>query len=433
MSLTFFEIGTASEEICRYVKWFLRPEAEGSEAAKVMREIWTKDDNTTTKKIPVDVLLEYCSGRMDVKKFIEKTGFRDDKHATSKSALLRAVSIANAAWLRESNSKIIIAAEKHWLKSKKPYFKVYPDYANMFRKTKLEVPFDSFVFPYQVFDVLFSNEQPLQTERSNIYGFRIIVSDKGDPKFDVLEAKYPKPYIKQVTIFPYYRMRGYEHVSISCGCLNMYVEDKPGLVVEEMFANNMEFFTHSFEMVVEGMKSHPVYKHLTREEISRDLPELAEVIQVCLRISLSISFLHGGYDTDLLGPDFLKKDLQPYIDALNKTKPSEEKAKQAIVERIRKKADDEREAKGVAIGKHEYLLGRRYIVHTESDPEGEGSGGRQGRELHYCHVREPHFRMVRYGTGRTQVRSRFIRQIIVRKDLPPKPSDGAEMGFSTPK
>lgn len=323
----------------------------------------------------------------------------------------------------------------------RPYFKIYPDYAEMFRKTRLDVPIESFVLPYPVFDIVFSRESPLQIEGRSFFGMHVCSlqanettnrwelrpTDSENPKYRLTCLLYGDMTVNWVKSFVKSSILNKMSAEHRAAAMPLFIEFNidPAL-------KSVEAAIRDFVNMVDNTLDENTKKNNDSEEFvtssQRLKSDLKAAIDVCSRIILSVSFLHRGFDADLLEPDFLSKDLQPYLDAIQK------KDEKKIVA-IREKADKERGKKGVAIGKSDYLLGRRYIIRDVKEDECVDENQEKPektRELTYCHMRSPHFRMVRVGKGRTEFRSKFIRQVIVRKDLPPKPSSGP-IGFSTPK
>ena len=327
----------------------------------------------------------------------------------------------------------------------RPYFKIYPDYAEMFRNTRLNVPAEAFVLPYPVFDILFSVESPVQVNGCPVFGFQVVAVEANGEYWNHRSADSDRSQYRLACIVYADMVINWLGAKIFAGnrfiekmsprerafSLPFFVDIDVDPTVKDLETSLVKRMTEVSALLTKPL---PGYEYATekrelygeiRERIKKDVGAVSDL---CARIILSVSFLHRGFDADLLEPDFLSKDLQPYMDAIQK---KDEKKIQALQE----KADRVRGKKGVAIGKSDYLLGKRYIVRDVKEDECVDENQEKpesSRELKYCHLRNPHFRMMRVGKGRTEFRSKFIRQVIVRKDLPPKPNSG-QVGFSTPK
>lgn len=327
--------------------------------------------------------------------------------------------------------------------TRKCYFKIYPDYVEMFRKTRLDVPFDCFVPPYPMFDILLAKDHPIKTKNLSFFGVRVGFLTKATSNTNGMiwqgEGTLGSNFVINLCIFTDLVSKIRDREEIYQGLSPEQIAMMAPFVVDIGMTENMNFQTveqlveyASAQLLSSFESAHLEVENkagrLSTEELKELVRESNKVVADFLRVILSVSFLHRGFDADLLEPDFLNKDLQPYLDAIQK---KDEKKVQAI----REKADRERGKKGVAIGKSDYLLGKRYIVRDVKEDECVDENQEKpesSRELKYCHLRNPHFRMMRVGKGRTEFRSKFIRQVIVRKDLPPKPNSG-QVGFSTPK
>ena len=294
-----------------------------------------------------------------------------------------------------------------------------------------------------MFDILLAKDHPIKTKNLSFFGVRVGFLTKATSNTNGMiwqgEGTLGPNFVINLCIFTDLVSKIRDREEIYQGLSPEQIAMMAPFVVDIGMTENMNFQTveqlveyASAQLLSSFESAHLEVENkagrLSTEELKELVRESNKVVADFLRVILSVSFLHRGFDADLLEPDFLNKDLQPYLDAIQK---KDEKKVQAI----REKADRERGKKGVAIGKSDYLLGKRYIVRDVKEDECVDENQEKpesSRELKYCHLRNPHFRMMRVGKGRTEFRSKFIRQVIVRKDLPPKPNSG-QVGFSTPK
>jgi hypothetical protein len=453
MSLTFFRIGTFHDELIRYTKEYLaKANTAVNEFDRVLHASvqMNHKDYDRIKSIPAELLMDLMRERVRPEEVAKVAQF--EENGKSKAILLQAMGFCSRVWTHGAGGgKVPILINDMWIKRNKPYYNVYPDYAHMFLKTRLDIPCKAVVFPYEVFDVLFSMEKPLQSKMCKLFGFRFFkLNEELKTKMFANDPETLLTCKSMVGIFPYYLANNEPARLINSGCMAFEFDDTSEKTIEQCFEEakqrvserldqgHISYSPAKFDIAklkaeLPGIKNEDALKaKMKKGDLWADsnFEELYLESQRCLRIAVSIAFLSGGGDAEVLGPDFLKKDFGAYLEALKKPEGEEQ---EKAVKAIQKKTDKERESASFAVGKYEHLLGRRYITHSDSDREpAEGEEGKSGRELHYCHIRNPHFRMVRYGTGRAQVRSKLIKQIIVRKDLPPKPAE-VEIGFTTPK
>lgn len=418
MSLTFFKIGTIQDELVEMLKYYLlQVHKQGNNVSLIEHESvqLTMKDYAKLKKIPAETIMGLVRGSVTLQDFADATGF--DENAPEKTMLIEYIGSVSRIWKRVAGGdKMCLQANKEWLASNKPYFNIYPDYAKMFTKTRLDVPCDSFVFPYTVFDVLFSNEHPLKVGNLYVKGFRIYEPSGEIKELIAREQDVDTEESRVIIIRPQFSLDPGETALVKKGQTTLVLGTEKTSTVEQSLNNAIRSMDEVRDPKTRGSPE--------------DLKQIELATECCMRIAISVAFLSSGHDPEVLGPDFIKKDFGAYLEALKKPEGEEQ---EKAVKAIQKKTDKERESASFAVGKYEHLLGRRYITHSDSDREPtEGEEGKSGRELQYCHIRNPHFRMVRYGTGRAQVRSKLIKQIIVRKDLPPKPAE-VEIGFTTPK
>lgn len=453
MSLTFFRIGTFHDELIRYTKEYLaKANTSQTEFDRVLHASvqMNHKDYDRIKTVPAEMIMGLIRERVSPEEVARKAQF--EEHGVSKALLIQAMGFCSRVWTHGAGGgQVPLTINNMWTKRNKPYYNVYPDYANMFLKTRLDVPCKAVVFPYEVFDVLFSMEQPLQSSMCKLFGFRFFKMN--EELKTQLFAHDPDTLLtcgSMIGLFPYYIANDEKSRLINSGCMALEFDENSDKTIEQCLAESKQRVSEKLD------KGHIAYSppKFNIGKIKNDLENYKsgkdEKLQVnkghiwedsnfdelyleserCLRIAISIAFLSGGGDPEVLGPDFLKKDFGAYLEALKKPEGEDQ---EKAVRIIQTKTDKEREAASFAVGKYEHLLGKRYVTHSDSDREPtEGEEGKTSRELQYCHIRNPHFRMVRYGTGRAQVRSKLIKQIIVRKDLPPKPAE-VEIGFTTPK
>jgi len=117
-----------------------------------------------------------------------------------------------------------------------------------------------------------------------------------------------------------------------------------------------------------------------------------------IRLVASVGFLANSSDDDLVQADVLAKDRAKFRDG-------DEDARRIIIERARR-----RNKVGWNIGTNEMFVGER-PVGAHQEPMGKW-------EHRFAHIRSGHSHAVRFGKDRKQVKIKWFRPTVVRRDLP---------------
>lgn len=269
------------------------------------------------------------------------------------------------------------SAEYFWNEDGRPYYKVDNAAVELFRKINIDVPFKYVVTPFKQFLIRFTESNPICTKLGPV---RSMLAMSLTPEQAKDELKGRKD--------------------------SALVAKSKSVIKEGFFA----LFVDVGERLPDG---RPVLNHILMHrcpEVSVDyslnnLPHKCDT-EVCeagierdlLSIVISVCFLATSSDK-IIKPDVLSKDLAAYIEAERK---QDHERIRVITERAKRR------------GKIGYFVdGARELVHSPQDRvEGEPTG----RELEFRHVRSAHFRKLESGLVT------FVRQCVVRKDLPARPS-----------
>lgn len=276
-----------------------------------------------------------------------------------------------------------LTIEACWYEKRMPYYKIWPGVFDTFIKTRLDIKAELLKFPHNAFAIrLPKTTEPLLSFDYQGYvaviksiiivgGFKEIVRE-GFVTIDIRviydgnNPEYPYP--------------GSFHKIVS-----MSVDDiiEEGLGIREVSGNDMEGKQFSIPF---------------------------EIVDACFRLTVATMFLATG-SHKVLEFDVLAKHLQAYkeIKETNavKRKEYENKAKQK--------------------GKFGWNIGSGRGDRGLKLPNGvsyaKACKDAGGRELLYQHVRGGHWHTYRYGEGRKEIKIVWQEDIVIRKDLLPKPLD----------
>ncbi len=282
--------------------------------------------------------------------------------------------------------------ENDWVKAGRPYYRIFPDYVDVFRRTALDVPLRYVLAPFPAFVLRFAEgREPVFDGRALgcLLVGRSTVSDlvRG---IGLPGEEDQVPVDDATTIF-----------------LSL-VEKNPDW---DTYAGASYSLTWSKE---EGEQT--VSRFI--EERGRADAQSADSKRVLLgglaSLVLSVCFLATGGDK-LIEPDVLNRDFASYLEAVNKRDSAKAK------ELVRRAACMRYGAPGFTIGREETLLGRRAANREDGDFGGPGDG----RELRYQHQRSGHFHKYWTGPNRDNLTVKWVNQLTVRADLPLGPQPDA--------
>jgi len=271
-------------------------------------------------------------------------------------------------------------SELDWYRGKQPYYKVYPDYVELFMKTKLHVPTKFLRLPFSSILIRFPKENtypnasghPVRTILASEYNSELLIGDPvpGEKRrmqiwIDIgeKESDFGKFDLSKTLDGPVYSF------------CHLIMKDDENDTIEDAF-----------------YRLPPGYKFESGILITE------KFMEYCLRIVSAVAFLATGAD-QLIQPDILTKDQSKYEEA------SPERKKQLVEKSLKR-------------GKHGFTVGKESVIgkHWLSHSKNIGTG----KALKYSHLRSGHFHVVRYGPGKRLSRVDFFQQIRVKPELPLK-------------
>lgn len=322
----------------------------------------------------------------------------------------------------------ILMGEALWYKSQRPYYRVFPDYVEIFADTELDIPLKYLALPYPAFKILLPRGMPAIDGKiwHSISVFSVSQRDANwlaaagarpliplADQVEGLKVEMPELY----AAVDKSKLAGSE-ADIFTVLSERYPVNKPEAT--QFFAQTgmlslFQYVDESYTLenyLTEAFESH--------QQCGAAYPESVRAANWAItertwRILLSVCFLATGQDK-LIDPDVLNKDFSKYLDAVNQQsdRKQADKARERIEELVQKARDRRGEQMtGFTIGRREALLGWR-------PPAAKESGGETGvsRELLTQHQRKAHFQLFHTGPGRTVPVVKFVRQVTVRPDLP---------------
>lgn len=326
--------------------------------------------------------------------------------------------------------------EHLWYIHGQPYYRVFPEYADMFGRTTLDVPCELLRAPYPSISLRFAKGAEPRFGRLAVTDvFLSVLTAAGIREIGARARRLPGH--SHLTAFfekladrwddEYDETRRYqllvaceEPEPVETGLPADAFDDVPGHIG---IGDRGRVFRSSGRLTP-GRKVEEIAIAATTDPKAEIPDEHREdwqgAIDFATRVALSVCFLATGGDR-LVEPDVLNKDFNAYLDAVNAKRLDE-------VKRLHDKATKVREgAVGYTVGKADAILGRRaYDVDTTATTD------EKGRELKYRHYRQPHWQTFWTGKGRTTPVVRFIRLLVIRPDLPPPPEE-PRRGYRTLK
>lgn len=302
-------------------------------------------------------------------------------------------------------------SEVFWYENSCRYYKLWPEYINIFRQTRLDLPGKVFQPPGPAFVVLLpKGQQDLLMGSQPVRA--IMLSAQTMPQFrDGFIRMCQRSGIPAEAITA--MIEEHKKKTPACGRLvGLAVVCEPPPTHPDAWDMTL---LHAFEIDDERLLQEQMTAHYDAVATAERLGPAAKSSRMTLldafRIMLSVSFLAVGQDR-LIHPDVINADLQRYLEAVN---ARNEKRMGELHDRANRRR---RGAEGYTVGRSELILGRRSKRQEETDVLAESLA--RG-ELTYQHQRGPHFHVFWTGQGRTTPTVKFINQLTVRADLPLNP------------
>lgn len=277
-------------------------------------------------------------------------------------------------------------ADLLWIEAGRPYYRIYPDYAEVFSRTKLDIPVKHIGSPYRSYSIRFMAGHEPVFDKVTIQTLHVML----------VRHAYVFASLPDVTESP---IKEESDLSSLYVRLNGTIEDRDReSVIMLPFRDGADEFL-----------SDRLASMAKRREGDHPAETYSDLMIKLFSVALSVSFLATGGDK-LVEPDLLNKDFPAYLAAVNRKDWTEVRA-------IGDKSHRQRNGQpGFTIGREETLLGRR--AENRADEEvGEG------RELAYQHQRKGHFHKFWTGPGRDQLVVKWVSQLTVRPDLPLPPTE----------
>lgn len=289
-----------------------------------------------------------------------------------------------------------LCLEYEWLSTGRPYYRVYPDYAKVFIRTRLNVPLKFLRSPYQAQLVRFQHGNELEIQGFKVRGLFFGVSTKGQllsPFFSFHDAQ--------------------DRAADGLGMLRAQMTTPSGADITPALC--LSWTPEQRERTVAEHMEILAQNALPGRDDSKPA---RRVLEECWRIAISVSFLAIGGDK-LIEPDILNADFPAYLEAVNTRN-------RARVRELAETSVTRRNGRaGFAVGRADKILGRRAEYRPTTPDERDENCGTRG--LSYRHQRIGH---VRYLPRGDEWIGTWVRETTVRRDLP-EPPDDARPGSRT--
>lgn len=277
--------------------------------------------------------------------------------------------------------------ETSWIKCNRPYYRIYPDYVEIFRKSSLDLPIRQFQTPYRVQAVRFqSGAEPVIAGLGKVRAFLVSAASLRELSIDYLGSGMAESVMAEAGVGETFNDKV---VSIIA-----HAEQPDGSVVAPSFALrwlNEAGDTH----ISEVLKSDTVLSG-----------EFGTSVGDLWRIALSVCYL-ARHDDLLIEPDVVNSEFASYLAAVNAKRWDDARHIAAASTKCRSGQP------GFTVGRREALLGRHADDRADCDIG-------TGRGLVYSHERKSHPRRI-WNADRSSFRVVEVSQTTVRRDLPPDP------------
>ena len=285
-----------------------------------------------------------------------------------------------------------------------PYYKVWPDYLDMFRRTRLDnVPATALQFPFPAWRVLLPVDYRLPILGKTATALAVSDSDAPRRARWLAQAYGENPPIADgdpkagrhlTLIIGRIDGDGNRTESLLTLSIDTHLAARPGSSVEELI--NSAFAKDAADSA---------YCRPMQRPDDPSVETWNESAIEAFRIMLSVAFIATG-EYRFVNRDVLSADMSKYREALRS-------GDEPTLARIADKADRRRGQLGFTIGKfHAIDVLSQRLEHVEGESE-------EQRELRYQHLRSGHFHAYWCGPGRKERRVKFLAPVVVRPDLPP--------------
>lgn len=271
-----------------------------------------------------------------------------------------------------------VLAEKHWYLDGKPYFKVWPSMIDEFTTTRLDIPCEILKQPYTAFCIYLPKEPILDFH------------DKGQH----WQVKSMLVYFSEASI-------------VASGELEDSLEATVWIDIGEE-DNGVPVLTYRHAIFSGSGTIEEAFAKLPPDPVEFGVAMPREITEACVRLAIATCFLASG-GSRVLERDILSRHLDAY---LKEPQQSPLRAKW--------------EAKSLKYGLGGWHVGRgrqERELHLGGKSYHDALRESGGRSLFYQHKRRGHFRVVRFGPQKQQARVDWQDELVIRKDLPPKPLD----------
>ncbi len=282
-------------------------------------------------------------------------------------------------------------AEKTWYACKKPYYKLYPEVLPwIYEAARLDVPNELLRLPFSSIVIRFpkNHRYDFLSIDEKHFARSILMTEIRDGNVVDLPTAATVAQSNDIIIWIDFGEK-LDGIPI---CSYQHLVFKEGMTVEE-------------SLQIAQSDRDP-------EERGLFIPN--DIMRNCLRIAAAVCFLSTGADK-IVEADVLNKDMLKYIQAENDKDENKQK-------KIRQRAKQR--------GKHGWTIGRNRELLFPAKPQQGGESQGTGQELRFQHQRSGHFHVVRFGTGKSQTKVQWYRQLTVRADLPAPPVD-TQRGYKT--
>lgn len=298
--------------------------------------------------------------------------------------------------LVDQTQVMILVCDALVLRAGRPYYKVWPEYVDVFMKTRLDaVPVSQLRFPFPAIEIRLSKPIVWPGAHREILAIQVALFSSNDlPTLRVDKQPCDINDALGIVIGIRERVRN-EYASLS------YVIR----VSQEMIDMSVEqLVTFATDLV--NRQGYESDEALSDEFSSPRGDEVYHQLIGVFRLIVSTVFIATG-QYRFVNPDVLNADIGKLLAAISSDD-------QATIDKLADRATRRRQ------GSRGFTVGKFHTIDVPNRPSGHGSEVESdaSRELRYQHMRSAHLRVQWVGPGRTQQKVVFIAPVIVRPDLP---------------